>query len=151
MSALSQQLLLASLFCIFHSLSICHVSHCGSTQLKEVSITVKASFAMNNKWAFLPSHLLSGSHAWIKLWDQPLWPSADPQSLLLATTLLLLLVWSWSHLQHGQWKDPQGTSLLRNGVLVSRPQGNLHLHLQDFYKCDWPWALIWIWKECASQ
>ena len=110
MSALSQQLLLASLFCIFHSLSLCRVSHWGSTQLKEASNTVRASFAMNNKWAFLPSHLLSGSHAWIKLWHQSLWPLADPQSLLLATTLLPLLVWSRSHVQHGQWNDPQGTS-----------------------------------------
>ena len=25
-----------------------------------------------------------------------------------------LLTWSWWHLQHGQWSDPQKTSLLRN-------------------------------------
>ena len=151
MSGLSQQLLLASLFCSFHSLSSCRVSHNWLLHiLKEASNTVKASFAINNKLAFLLSHLLSGSHGWIKLWHQSLWLSAS-QSLLLAATLLPLLVWSWSHLQHGQWKDRQGTSLSRNGFLVSRPQGSLHLHLQDIYKCDWPWALIWIWKECASQ
>ena len=151
MSALSQQLLLASLFCSFHSLSSCCVSHNWLQHiLKEASNTVKASFAINNKLAFLLSHLLSGSHGWIKLWHQSLWLSAS-QSLLLATTLLPLLVWSWSHLQHGQMEGPSRNFFIEKWLLVSRPQGNLHLHLQDIYKCDWPWALIWIWKECASQ
>jgi len=35
-------------------------------------------------------------------------------------------------------------------LLVSRPQGN-HLHLKDLCKCHWPWALIWIWKECVRN
>ena len=40
--------------------------------------------------------------------------------------------------------------LIEKWPLVCRPQGNLHLHLKDFCKCDWPWALIWIFKRSVS-